>query len=188
MKKSISIIFIFILFVSFIWAQEPAQQKTVEQKPAEQTNKNTIPPVVKEIGGFWYVYVPARGPYEDIIKVFSVLKEEKTKQGFKVTGKPLVLYWNHPKVSEQPGRYIWAVCVPVAEDTVVNPPIKKAFFEKKMAAVCVHIGSAQDIVQSNDVLDKFIDDNDYITVWPVYEVFNPDGSIEITHPVKKIEY
>jgi hypothetical protein len=51
----------------------------------------------------------------------------------------------------------------------------------------VHDGPIKDIVQSNDVLDKYIDDNYYITVWPVYEVFNPDGKIEITHPVKKIE-
>ncbi|HLP57296.1 MAG TPA: hypothetical protein VK186_00635 [Candidatus Deferrimicrobium sp.] len=176
MRKIISTIFVFIILISFVSAQD--------QKPA---NNNTIPPVIKEVGGFWYVYLPSHGGYEGILKVFAVVKEEKKKQGITFIDKPFVLYWNHPKVSEQPERYIWAVCVQVAEDAVVNPPLKKAFFEKRMAAVCVHTGPSSDIVQSNDVLDKFIDDNYYVTVWPVYEVFHPDGKIEIVHPVKKIE-
>lgn len=194
MKKIICTLFVFIILVSFVSGQDqkpvqeqkPAQdQKTAqEQKPA---NDYTVPPVVKEVGGYWYIYLPGQGAYEGIGKVFAIVREEKKKQGLTFIGSPFVLYWNHPKVSEQPERFIWAVGIQVAEDTVVKLPLKKAFFEKRMAAVCVHKGPIKDIVQSNDVLDKFIDVNYYITVWPVFEVFNPDGTIEITHPVKKIE-
>ncbi|MCX6580878.1 MAG: GyrI-like domain-containing protein [Candidatus Aminicenantes bacterium] len=182
MKKIIGTLFVFIILFTFVTGQE--QKPVQEQKPA---NNYTIPPVVKEVGGFWYIYVPGQGAYEGIGKAFAIAREEKKKQELTFIGSPFVLYWNHPKVSEQPERYIWAVCIGIDKDAVVKPPLKKAFFEKRMAAVCVHDGPIKDIVQSNDVLDKFIDDNYYITVWPVYEVFNPDGKIEITHPVKKIE-
>ncbi len=188
MKKIISMLFVFIILFGFVLGQD--QKPAQEQKPDQEqkaANDYTVPPVVKEVGGFWYVYVAGQGAYEGIVKRFAIVKEEKIKQGLTFIGSPFVLYWNHPKVSEQPERYIWAVCIQIDKDAEVKPPLKKAYFEKKMAAVCVHKGPAKDIVQSNDVLDKFIDDNYYITDWPVYEVFNRDGTIEITHPVKKIE-
>lgn len=176
MKKIISTLFIFIVLVSFVSAQE--------QKPA---NNYTIPPVIKEVGGFWYVYLAGQGSYDGIGARFALVKEEKKKQGLTLIGYPFVLYFNAAKVSEQPERFIWAVCAQVSEDAVVKPPLKKAFFEKRMAAVCVHTGPITDIVQSNNILDKFLDDNYYMTVWPAFEIFFPDGKVEIIHPIKKIE-
>ena len=176
MKKVICTIFVIVGLTGFLLFSQ--EQKT-------EKSWKTIGPELKDVGDFWCAYMYFKGPYSTIGEKFNVFREEFKKQGLKAIGAPIVLYWNPPKVSPE-DRLVWAVCVRVAEDANVQPPLLKTKFKKKKAAVCVHVGDINEIVKSNDILDKFIDDNWYISDWPVYEVFYKDR-VEIVHPVKKIK-
>lgn len=176
MKKLICTIFVIMGLTVFLLF--PGEQKT------EKAWK-TIPPVVKDVGDFWCAYMYSRGPYSEIRDKADFVREEFKKQDLKAISSPMVLFWNSPRIFPEEGL-VWAVCFRVDKDANVQPPLLKTKFKKKKAAVCVHLGDISGIAKSNDVLNKFIDDNWYMTDWPVYEVFH-DDRVEIVHPVKKIK-
>jgi effector-binding domain-containing protein len=142
-------------------------------------------PVLKEGGGFWYVYMDFKGPYSTIGKNANVFSQEFKKQGLKPVGDILVAYYNSPR-ENKPEELEWGVALPIDKDADVKPPLKKTEFKKTLCVIIFHRGPGKKIQESNDKVKKYIDDNGYKMVWPAYEIFhNKPPSIEIIHPVVK---
>lgn len=173
MKRVICMIVVFIVFAGLTLFSEEDKAWEKEQ------------PVLKEGGGFRYVYMDFKGPYSTIGKSAGVFIQEFKKQGIKAEGDILVAYYNSPR-ENKPEDLEWGVALPVDKDTDVKPPLRKTEFKKTLCVIIFHRGPGKKIQTSNDKVKKYIDDNGYKMVWPAYEIFhnNPE-SVEIIHPVVK---
>jgi AraC family transcriptional regulator len=114
------------------------------------------------------------------------------KQGLTPNGPFLGIYYNNPReVKEEELR--WEIGFPVANDADVKAPLNKKEFKSHKAVVYLHTGPYENLDKSYDKVLKYIEDNGYKVVWPVYDKYinNPqmvkpeELKTEITVPIEK---
>jgi AraC family transcriptional regulator len=182
MKKVVLIFTISVLFVFTGFLLSSEEQKTGPT------------PVIKDVAGFWYASMEFKGSYSQMEKNIGVYMNEFFKQGLIPGGPFLGVYYNNPnEVKEEELK--WAVGFPVPQDANVQAPLNKTEFKDLKAVVYLHIGPYEKMGESYDRVFKYIEDNGYRAVWPVYDRYlnNPqmvkpeELETEIIVPVEKVE-
>ncbi len=178
MKKVVFTIFVLFVFTGFMLFSE--EQKT------EQT------PVIKDVAGFWYASMEFKGSYSQMEKGINAFMDEFFKQGLIPGGPALGIYYNNPsEVKEEELK--WDVGFIVSKDADVKSPLNKRELKNLKAVVYLHIGPYENLDKSHDKVLKYIGDNGYKVVWPVYDKYlnNPqmvkpeELKTEIIAPIEK---
>lgn len=149
-------------------------------------------PTVKEVGGVWYAYMEFTGPYTDMQKQINTFIAEFFGQGLTPAGPSLGLYFNSPQ-EVKPEELKWAFGFIVIPECTPKEPIKKMELKKQQAVVYLHKGPYANLSKSYEIAWKFIKDNGYKVIWPVYDKYlnNPmevapeNLETEIVIPVEK---
>jgi AraC family transcriptional regulator len=174
---------IFKIFVLFVFT-------TLLLFPGEQETGQT--PVIKDVDGFLYASMEFKGSYSQMEKEINVFMGEFFKQGLIPNGPFLGVYYNNPmEVKEE--ELQWEIGFPVMKDANVNAPLNKREFKNLKAMVYLHIGPYENLNKSYDKILKYIEDNGYKAVWPVYDKYlnNPrmvkpaELKTEIIIPIEK---
>ena len=148
--------------------------------------------VIKDVEPLWYAAMGFKGSFNRMEKNIGVFMQEFFKQGLTSGGPVLGIYYNDPAKDKEEDLK-WAVGFPVAGDAKVQAPLKKVQTKFKKAAVYLHIGPYEEFEQVYAKIFKYISDNGYKVVWPVYDKYfnNPkevkpeELKTEIIIPVEK---
>jgi AraC family transcriptional regulator len=125
---------------------------------------------IKEIESFWYAGMEFGGPFEQMEKSVQKYFGEFFKQGLTPAGPLLGVFFNDPSLVK-PEELKWEVGFPVSKDANVQPPLKMVEFKKTTAAVYLHIGPHENMDKSYEKIFKYVEDNGYKIVWPVYDKY-----------------
>lgn len=171
MKKTICIIFIFGFMACFGTVLMP-----------EEIYKT---PTIKEMGGFWYVYMEFNTTFEGATEKGMFFLEECRKQGIK-SDKILEVF--HTWSDEKGAMIRWDMAYIVPEETKVAPPLMKTRLDRFKAMVYTHYGSNElsEIKKSFDVLKKSMAEKNLEKIPPGYEIiFTTEPRMDIVWRVKK---
>lgn len=179
MKKLVCFILIFAFLSGLgLYAEQTKTEKQEETKTAKTA-------CLKVIGGYWYAYMDFNGPYPLINEKVKVFREEFKKQGLKKTGSIFITFYNSPK-KYKGDELNWAISIPVDKDADVKEPMKKKYLEPVESAYIEHKDDPKKIWDSFHKVEGFMEENNYDTLWPAYEVYNKNpATIEVIHPVIK---
>ncbi len=128
-------------------------------------------PTIKEVGGFWYVYMDFTCLKSRMGEKWNAFNEECRKQELKPSWMFLIFYnWSENANDE----IKWTMAYVVSEDTNVTLPLKMTKIEKFKAMVYTHTGSMEvsEISKSNKFLSKYIKDKGLKELWPNYELIH----------------
>lgn len=142
----------------------------VMQGFAGQQEKNGQEVEIKELESFWYACMEFGGPFDQMEKSIQTFMGEFFKQGLAPAGPFLGVYFNDPR-QVKPEELKWNIGFPVSEDANVQPPLKKVEFKKTTAAVYLHIGPYEKMDKAYEKVFKYVEDNGYKIVWPVYDKY-----------------
>jgi AraC family transcriptional regulator len=157
MKKTIFVwvwIILFGVIVGFAGQQEKSQQKVV----------------IKEGESFWYAFMEYGGPFDKMEKSVQTFMGEFFKQGLVPAGPFIGVYFNDPR-KVKPEELKWNLGFQVNKDANVQPPLKKAEFKHKTVAVYLHIGPYENMDKAYEKIFKYVQDNGYKIVWPLYDKY-----------------
>ncbi len=149
-------------------------------------------PVVKEVEACWYAYMEFSGTYSDMQKEITAFMTQFFGQGLTPEGPALSLYFNSPE-TVKPEELKWTFGFVVSPEVAPKDPVKKMELKKQQAVVYLHKGPYANLSKSYDIAWKFIKDNGYKVIWPVYDRYlnnpmevTPEGlETEIVIPVEK---
>jgi hypothetical protein len=130
-------------------------------------------PTFKEVGGFWYVYMDVTCPKNKMRETGMACIKELEKQGIKSDWTFLIFY-NWPETED--GILKWFRGVVVPGNTKCTPPLKIAKLEKFKCLAYTITGdfTIKEIGKGNRLMDKYIIDNGYKHIWPIYEITRPN--------------
>lgn len=157
MKKTVFVWVCIILLgviVGFAGQQEESRQKIA----------------IKEGESFWYAFMEFGGPYDKMEKSVQTFMGEFFKQGLAPAGPFVGVYFNDPR-QVKPEELKWDIGFTVNKDANVQPPLKKAEFKHKTVAVYLHIGPYENMDKAYDKIFKYVEDNGYKIVWPLYDKY-----------------
>jgi AraC family transcriptional regulator len=137
---------------------------------AAQQEKTGQEVEIKEIESSWYACMVFGGPFDRMEKSVQTFIGEFFKQGLAPTGALLGIYFNDARLVK-PEELKWDVGFPVNKDANVQPPLKKVEFKKTTAAVYLHIGPYENMDKAYEKIFKFVEDNGYKIVWPVFDKY-----------------
>ncbi len=127
-------------------------------------------PVIKDVEGFWYAHMEFTGPYSNMKKEIPVFMGEFFKQGLIPAGQPVSAYFNSlDDVKEEELK--WAFGFPVAKGTTVKEPLKLTEFKAQKAAVYLHIGPYEKLLEAYNKILKFIDEKGFKEALPSYDKY-----------------
>ena len=137
---------------------------------AGQPEKTGQEVVIKEGESFWYAYMEFGGSFDLMEKSIQTFMGEFFKQGLAPAGPFLGVYFNDPK-TVKPEELKWNIGFPVSTDANVQPPLKKTEFKHKTVAVYLYIGPYENMEKAYDKIFKYVEDNGYKIIWPVYDKY-----------------
>ena len=157
-----------------------------------QESKKAENPVVKEVPGFWYVYMDFTGPYTNMEKEINAFMGEFFKQGLIPAGPAVSAYYNSPR-EVKPEELKWAFGFTMPKDVVVKEPLKLIEVKGLEAVVYLHVGPYNKLSEAAGIALKYVDTNGYEIVWPTYDLYlnTPDQvapealETRLVIPVKK---
>ncbi len=127
-------------------------------------------PVVKEMDAFHYGAMEFQGTFKNFEKHMGTFMKTFFSQGLKPAGPVIGVYYNDPgKVKEEDLK--WEIAFTIDKAAEVKAPLKKAEFKKQKAVVFLHVGSYETLGESYGLVFKFIEENGYKAVWPVYDTY-----------------
>ena len=127
-------------------------------------------PEIKEKEAFTYACLPCMGAYGTMAEKIGEFMEAFFKQGLQPQGGLISIYFNDPnKVKESELK--WAIGFPVADETTVKAPLKKAKYEKKKVLIYLHKGSYELLPKIYTKLKTYIEKNGLLMVFPSYEFY-----------------
>ena len=157
MKKTIFVwvgIILFGVIVGFAGQQEKTEQKVL----------------IKEVKSFRYAFMEFGGSFDKMEKSVQTFMGEFFKQGLVPGGPFLGIYFNDPS-QVKPEELKWNLGFPVNKDAKVGDPLKKTEFKHKTAAVYLHIGPYENMDKAYEKIFKYVEDNGYKIVWPLYDKY-----------------
>jgi AraC family transcriptional regulator len=159
---------------------------------AGQQEKTGSEVVIKEGEPFCYAEMEFGGSFDQMEKSIQTFMGEFFKQGLVPAGPFIGVYFNDPK-TVRPEELKWNLGFQVSTDANVQPPLKKTEFKHKTVAVYLHIGPYGNMDKAYEKIFKYVEDNGYKTIWPVYdkylnspmEVSPEELKTEVMVPVEK---
>lgn len=148
--------------------------------------------VIKDTNPFWYASMAFKGSFQQMQVNINQFMQEYFGQGLAIMGPGVSLYHNSP-LEVKEAELEWEFGFTVAEDTVVKEPLKKTQVKGAKAAVYMHIGPYEGLPQAWEKVNKWITEQGYEAVYPVYDRYlnNPmlvkpeELKTQIVVPVKK---
>ncbi|MGB9741749.1 MAG: GyrI-like domain-containing protein [candidate division WOR-3 bacterium] len=112
------------------------------------------------------------GPYEKMGAALSELSAQLAAEKINATGVPFAVYYNDPSIVS-PESLSWAVCIPVAAGTTINPQsgIKIITFPQAIIASTIHTGGYNQIGETYERLIDWIDEQGLMITGPAMEFF-----------------
>jgi hypothetical protein len=165
-------IFVFCLLVGFGSFLEP--QEVVYKTPT-----------IKEMGGFWYVYMEFNTTFDGATEKGLLFLDECRKQGIESN---MILEVFHTWSEDKEALRRWDMAYIVPKDTKVTAPLKMTKLEKFKAVVYTHPGSfaLNEIKESFRVVDEFMEKNGLKKIRPSYEIIYPEQQrMDIVSRVEK---
>lgn len=118
------------------------------------------------------------GPYKNIGATLNELSARLDRENISVTGTPFIVYYNDPARVPQESLN-WAVCIPVPAGVTVNPQsgIKIEKVPATLFAATIHVGGYEQIADTYDRLEDWIDEQGLMITGPAMEFFlSPDNT------------
>jgi effector-binding domain-containing protein len=120
------------------------------------------------------------GSYENVGVAIDELSAELAAENITPTGAPFAVYYDAPD-SVQPESLKWAVGIPVAPGTTVNPQskLKIVRFPTVIYAYTVHTGSYERIAETYEQLGDWIDEQGLMVTGPAIEFFISGNDVPV---------
>lgn len=136
------------------------------QQPAEIEEG----PVIKDVEGFWYVYMDYKGPYSKMEQEVNKFVNTFMSQGLMPVQPAVSMYYNSA-ADTKPEDLKWAFGFIMPKDTKVKEPLMIKEIKPCKAAVYVHKGSYKELGKSHGILNAFIKEKGLTEAYPVFDKY-----------------